>query len=189
MNHLHETLDRELDRLDLLWEVAAGWRRLRVAVSVPRQWSDLIPVSWMRDYDRLRPQLLRVVKEIAQDPLRALGIIDEMARHSPAAVAQLGLTLEAYRYAEERYEHDRRSDNDLALLVMKFINTHDCSNYRAVRRELLRFCLVEAIEPASFAQIADETVKASWSQGSWQDLVAEDAPLRYLCSAYRAFWS
>jgi hypothetical protein len=189
MNHLHGALDRELDRLDLLWEVAAGWRRLRVAVAVPRHWSDLVPLSWTRDYARIRPKLLPVLKEIAQDPFRALGLMDEMARHSAASVAQLGFTIEAYRHAEEQYEYDRRSDQDRATLVGRFIHSHDCSNYRTVRREVLRFCLVETIEPLAFAQIADALTQHLASRGSWQDLLADDGPLRYVYSGYRAFWS
>jgi hypothetical protein len=189
MNHLHGALDPEMDRLDLLWEVAAGWRRLRVAVSVPRTWSDLVPLSWTRDYARIRPKLLPVLKEIAQDPLRALGVMDEMARHSAASVAQLGFTIEAYRNAEERYEYDRRSDQDRAALVGRFLYSHDCSNYRTVRREALRFCLVETIEPLAFAQIADELTRHVATHGSWQDLVADDGPLRFIYSGYQAFWS
>lgn len=189
MNHLHGALERDLDRLDLLWEVAAGWRRLRVAVAVPRAWSEIIPLTWSRDYARIRPRLLPIMREMARDPLRSLGMLDEMARHSAAAVAQLGFTIEGLRSTEERYDYDSRSEDDRTALVRKFLNTHDCSNYRAIRRQLLSFCLVEVIEPAAFAHQADELTRHLWSHGGWQDLIAEDGPLRYVYSAYQTFWS
>ncbi|MBW3597295.1 MAG: hypothetical protein KY475_08475 [Planctomycetes bacterium] len=78
--------------------------------------------------------------------------------------------------AQENYAHDRRQEDDLALLVRRFINTHDCSNYRAVRGPILLFCMVEAIEPAVFAGLADDQTRHLWSHGGWQDLIAEDGP-------------
>jgi hypothetical protein len=187
LSHLHGVLDREFDRLDMLSELVLAWRRIRVMPAVPRHWSDLVPLSWTRDYARIRPKLLPVLKDIVQDPQRALGVMDEMARYGATAVAQLGFTIEAYRHAEERYEHDRRSEADCAWLVGKFIRAHDCSNYRAARRAVLRFCLVEAIEPLAFATAADELTRHLPGSGSWQDLVADDGPLRYVYSAVRAF--
>jgi hypothetical protein len=187
LSHLHGALEREFDRLDLLSDVVFGWRRISAARNVPRNWCELIPLSWTRDYARIRPQLLPVLKDIVHNPFHALGVMDEMARCGAAAVAQLGFTIEAYRYAEERYEHDRRSDADLAALVGKFIRSHDCSNYRAARAAVLQFCLVEAIEPLAFAQSADELTRHLAGNGSWQDLVADDGPLRYVYSAVRAF--
>jgi hypothetical protein len=187
LSHLHGALDREFDRLDLLSEVVFGWRRIYAAGNIPRHWCELIPLSWTRDYARIRPKLLPVLKDIVQNPHHALGVMDEMARYGAAAVAQLGFTIEAYRYAEERYEHDRRTDEDLLALVGKFIRSHDCSNYRAARRAVLQFCLVEVIEPLAFAQSADELTRHLAGNGSWQDLVADDGPLRYVYSAVRAF--
>jgi hypothetical protein len=189
LSHVHASLENDIDRLDLLWDVAAGWRRLRVAFSIPRHWSELIPISWSRNYQQIRPALMNVVQDIARDPMRSLGITDEIARHCPAAVAQLGFTIEAYQYVEENYEYDRRSDDERSLLVQRFINERDCSNYRAIRRDVLQFCLVEAIEPTVFAQIADEIFPAQWTSASWQDLLADDAPLRCVAKAYQTFWS
>ncbi len=187
MNHLHGALDRELDRLDLLGDATAGWRRLRVAVTIPRHWTEVLPLSWTRDFERIRPKLALVLRDIAQDPFRALGVMDEMARLSIAAVAQLGFMIEAYRHAHERYEHDRRTEDELALLVGKFLRMHDCSNYRAIRREVLKFCLVEAIEPQLLATMADELFSRASAHANWRDLIAEDGPLRFIYAGHRAF--
>jgi hypothetical protein len=164
-----------------------GWRRIRAIASIPRHWSELIPLTWTRDYARIRPKLLPVLQDIVRDPQRGLAILDEMARYGAAAAAQLGFTIEAYRYAEERYEHDRRSDDERAALVGRFIRSHDCSNYRAARRAVLQFCVFEAIEPLAFAETADELTRHLAGNGSWQDLVADDGPLRFVYSAVRAF--
>ncbi len=187
MSHLHSTFDREWDRLDLLWDVAAGWRRLRMNLLIPRHWTDLLPLSWTREYHRIRPKLVLVLRDIAHDPFRALDVMDEMARHSAAAVAQLGFTIEAYRYAEERYEYDPRTDDELKTLVRKFLNGHDNSNYRSIRRSVLQFCLVEAIEPQRLAQFADAILAGSGVHANWQDVIAEDGPLRFVYAGHRAF--
>ncbi len=189
LSHVHSSLSDHLDRMDLLFEVAEGYRRIRYAVHVPAEWIKLIPLSWTRPIEELRPRLMPVLQSMAQDPPAALQKFALMAGHSSAAAAQLGHLIERCYFQEvffhEQHERDWQVVRDA---VQRFLRLHP-GYYRQLRHELLQFCIHEAIDPEWFGQIADESPHA-WKEDnvSWLDTIRDDGPMRYVYLAYRTFW-
>jgi hypothetical protein len=188
LSHVHSSLSDHLDRMDLLFEVAEGYRRIRYAVHVPAEWIKLIPLSWTQPFEEIRARLMPVLQNMAQDPLAALKTFGLMAGHSPAAAAQLGHLIERCHFQEIYYhqQHEREWD-EVRDAVQRFLRLHP-GYYRQLRQELLQFCVSEAIDPEWLGQIADESPHA-WKEDniSWLDTIREDGPMRYVYLAYRTF--
>lgn len=191
LSHVHRQLSDELDRLDLLIDVAAGWIKLLHDPQVPREWLPLIPLSWTRDFHECLPHLVPILQLAANDPWKTLQHFDRIVHHSPAAASQLGSAIERARY-ELHAEHDQdpREGHDMCELSKQFFLAmrSDLHNYTLIRRELLRYCCLEAVEPLLLAAAADEIGVPCPSHSSWQDILREDGSISYVYRAYRAMY-
>lgn len=184
--HLHARLGDDYDRLDLLTDVVTGWQRLRFANDVPSLWTSLIPVSWNQTPDALSPKFAPLLATLGQHPAYGLRTFDAMARHSKAATAQLGLSLERLRYGERSYD-DRRDNEAIKATVRRFL-LRNRFYYLAMREPLLSLCITEAIDPFWVGRFADEFHQEHPTNESWSDAIAADGPLRYVYLGYRAYW-
>lgn len=185
--HLHGKLGDDYDRLDLLVDVVTGWQRLRYASDVPSWWTGLIPISWSQPPDIIRPRFAPLLKSLGEHPKHALRTFDALARHSKAAAAQLGQSLERLRYSEWSYD-DRRDNEAIKITVRRFL-LRSRSSYLESRDRLLDLCVQQAIDPFWVGRIADEFfLDNGTSDESWTDSIAADGPIRYVYLGYRAYW-
>lgn len=176
-------------RVNILRDLAAGWRKLRSEPEVPPPLLALIPPSWSRPFPEVRPMLLAFLAEAVRLPRSFLRALDA-AQGQPAVLAQLGRLLGRLEQTLPPPPLEARSSSDLADLTFAFLDTGDRSYYRNFRPPLLDFCLREAIAPEALAELAAEH-PSYWLSPDRHlaEVVRADEPLRLAYLGHRLFWA
>jgi len=181
-----EMLDYELDRNDLLQEVAEEWREGAEPFRRLAPWlGSLPPHSWVRSPLDLREELLPILKEIGKDPSEALHRFDHLTQLYPALVNQIGSLFESYRNYFRDYHDEERAGPEVDAEIQQFLWSHARGEYFGdFRSAFLKFCCEYAIEPLMVCHLP--TVVHEYP--GLVELVQQDVNLDYMYQAYRAFW-
>jgi hypothetical protein len=190
--YLAPSMSHNFDRYDLLLAASAGWRDLRRKERVPPILLRLIPASWSRPFPEVRPLLMEVLEAIAGAPPRWLDYLDEVQKCSSATLSLFGQLLgqlEAVAEITPLQPPDRGVLSDLVLAFLPRLNLAAYSRTKE-RTRLLMFCVNEAIAPEDMAEVAGGFA-GGWQElgTAWAQALLNDWPLRYLCRAYRLFWT
>jgi hypothetical protein len=177
LHHLHQRAADTLDRLEVLMEVAAGWRLLLEDKQVPAQLLRLIPHSWSRPFPEVRPNLLSFLEQMLRAPGKTLDVFDHIARKAPAVLPQFGQLLALL----EDTVPSVREIADVSDLARAYLEPDDVSDYALFRLRLLEWCIQEALPP--------ETAAAAVADGVLAECVTRDLPLRLVCWGCRLFWA
>jgi hypothetical protein len=180
LNHLQRTLADGLDRLELLLDVAKGWRLLRGDPHVPQALVQLIPLSWTRPFVEVRPDLLAYLADVVRQPREALIAFEHIMCKAPAVLPQFGHLL---ALLEDTVPPLPDAGEEVRELARAYLGAEDFSDYHAYRLRLLDWCVQEALLPEEVAMaIADETLALAAK-------VPQDWALRCVCWACRLFWA
>jgi hypothetical protein len=178
----------ELTRLDLLVEAARGWRKLAQRRQVPRHWVQVIPLTWTLPFDRVRPLLVPIAKEIARVPEDALDDFDFMIHTSPAAASQLGEAIERWSLDMLSPDMDHEDEEQLRAVATEFLVRNVRFHYNRMRRGLLTTCLNESLHPQTLAAaLAGLGEYGECDCAVLADAIHHDAALRYVYLGVRVF--
>jgi len=187
-SYLHASLDNCFDRMDLLFEVVLGWRRLRSASDVPRAWVNLVPLSWTQNFAVVRPHLIPLLKQIGEAPQAVLIALDHIASRSSAVASHLGAVLQHSRYEFGAFDRQQRPWDEVCNAARRFLAKF-AGPYEQVRPDLLSFCLREALDPDRVGLAIDQMgILRDESGRSWADAISRDGSLRFVYAGWRAFW-
>jgi len=172
---------QELARLGDAEAVVAGITRLNLKGVDEGELHRLLALSWDDRGPGLRPRLLDFLRPLARDPRRALGRLDVLHDHAPAALGLL-----------------RELAGDPALnaldppavdAVENFLSAGDWAYYPASRPALLDFCLREMIPPSSVARLAAPRPGSPFRDGAiLSQSIPNDRPLTLAYRAYELCW-
>jgi hypothetical protein len=187
--HLFTRLGSELDRLDMLREVAAGWQELKPGSGAPPDLVKLIPLSWTRPFAEARPCLLALLDWLVQHPHEALHTFDQLKVDAPGVLAQFGRVLDQFR-ASLSSSPEPVAEETATRVTLDLLEGADYRNYGAFRLRLLEFCLREVIAPEQMAEVIAERPAFQLSTDTHlAELFLGDWPLRYVCLGYQLFWA
>ncbi|HEY1376235.1 MAG TPA: hypothetical protein VGF55_05550, partial [Gemmataceae bacterium] len=186
LEHLAVRRAEAFDRLEFLLTASAGWGALRQAGEVPADLLDLLPLSWVRPYQEVRPRLTAVLGQIAAAPQTWLRHLDAVADRNPHALAFFGNLLGQYEARLAEPPPVPHAPADLTRLVAEFVRENRPWEYPTLRPRLLAFCVREAVGAELVAAVAPA---ASTRADVLQRAIAADWPLRYVCWACRLFWA
>lgn len=177
---LQTRLAESLDRLEFTMEVGSALRK-RPPDVVPPLLADLIAVSWCRPFVEFRPQLLRYLEHVADDPTAGLIELDDVQSLATPVLAQLSNVLVVYRGSLIDEPDGPRDRETIGRQVGDYLEELSVGEpYDNIRNGLLKFCLREAISPETVAELAADT--------DLETHVTKDWPLRCVYWACRAFW-
>jgi hypothetical protein len=188
LNHVHARLQEEMDHLEALRELAAGWRRLRMHPQSPAEVVAVVRACWLFDRDLVRPQLWRFLGEVVRAPHEWLDKLD-LVRHEGAAILNyLGGVLQ--QLAEETGTLPELPPPEvLAPRVAEFLLSKGGVGYPGLRGQVLDFCLREAVPPAVVAAFAGSDIGAQLgSTPARAERIRADVPLYFISVAHRVFW-
>lgn len=186
--YLAHQLSHSFDRLDLLLEASAGWHQLRRQGGISNRLLRLIPVSWSRPFEEVRPVLRDALEALTGAPRRWLGYLDEARRQAPAVLALLGEALDQLEWRTPSPEP--REPETLSGLVLEFLAHLNPADYDGERPELLAFCIQEMVSPEEMAEAVSGFPDA-WKElgDTWAQALLNDWPLRHVYRGWRLFWA
>jgi hypothetical protein len=189
LTHVHQRLQHELDMLDQLLELSADWHDVRGEPDVPPALLDLIPLSWERPPDTIRPALHKLLADIEAAPQRYLRVFGRIRECGAAVLTQFGQVLADL---ERGLVLPRETRSAIALTesLLEFVDLGGWRDYPHFRRRLLDYCLREVVSPERVGQaLVDRAPYWLSSDRHLSQAVLDDWPLRYVWLACRLFWA
>jgi hypothetical protein len=178
----------ELDLLDHLSELAAGWWALRQGPEPPTDLLLLLGSTWERPWAEMRPRLLRFLEAVADAPQSHLVLFDQVRQVAPAVLTQFGNLLAELQAG--LFLPPGPPADELKAPLRELLALSDWSDYEAFRLRLLRFCLEEAFSPEAVAEALWERTTYVFTNGqTLAQVVLDDYALRYVWLAHRLFWA
>jgi curved DNA-binding protein CbpA len=187
LGHLGARLGFEFDRLEFLRELSAQWRRLAkdrllLLPALAPALVPLVPLSWTRPIEEVRPALLEFLGWVARHAHDTLNNLDRLQNLAPAVLAQFGRLLESLR-DDLDVPPEPEVTEAVTRLTLDFLEGGGNFSYgEEDRHRLLDFCLREAVSPELVARVVENEVRLA-------ELLTNDWPLRYVYLAYQLFWA
>ncbi len=183
--HLHSRLQQDLDRVETMRSVAAGWHKVSGSAGIPPDLLSLVRLSTQCDADEVTPPALRLLRGLLVPDARLLTLFDNIHKASPAVLGQIGRII-ALCGGQDGGE-PRQDANQIRTLVQLTIAAGYSKNYESVRLHLLRFCLREQISPDALVRLPGLNLAQSENVNTaLLRSIAADAPLRLVYLAHRA---
>ncbi|HEX7375983.1 MAG TPA: J domain-containing protein [Pirellulales bacterium] len=190
LEHLHLRLAQEFDRFELLQQLAATTRALsRGGAPWHADFVDVVRRGWITPMEELRPRLMAYLAAIAARPGQMLHRLDAVWKTAPPLLHQFRGLLARLDSITEPAD-DRRSEADVAELVMAFACETPAARYADWRPPLLDFCLREVLMPEQVAAaLADHAEFQLSAEVHLSQAALADLPLVCVCHACRLFWA
>ena len=189
-SHLARNHGELFDRLDFLVVVREGWHKLGQISGIQASFLDLIADSWNAPYPDYRLALMKVLNEIDNSASKWLSYFDHMVTATGPTL--LGLFAEVLQQCESRLENPlpRPSSQTIERLIAPFLNSlyADIENYRI---RAIEFCAREGLD---LEWLVEAWKKPKEFPGEFDPddifvVLANDWPVRLICTARRLFWS
>ena len=183
MVHLHQLLDDELHRSDVLIQVAEEMQIAGFSGATGGRWAKLIRYSWLFPISDLLDEAEAMLGPLALDPDEMLSTVDTLIQRIPHAMSHLCDFAERVQFmTADDFQDDDRSDEVISNLLQPFFRRYH--DYHRSRRAMLKFCVAESLDPHALVTAADE---GRLFVESWLDHYESDTGLRLVWAAYRAF--
>jgi len=117
---------------------------------------ELIRESWRRTAWELRGLLMATVETWVREPVKALALLDDLRKASPAGMEQVERLVKQAPIPWHVIARDRRAESHRRL-IQEFLEDEIAADYAQWRGRLLEFCLHEAATPAEVvAHLCDD---------------------------------
>jgi hypothetical protein len=187
LEHLHGRLQQEFDQLESLRELTATWHILRKDTKVPNDVLALVRGSWFLPREIIRKELWQFVEEIVRDPQQWLEKLTLVHTEGPALFNYLGGVLQQLQ-EENGTLPDPPPPQVLAPRVAEFLAPKKRLPYGKIRRQVLDFCLKEAVPPGILAAFATNSLGQQLGTTALAEKIQTDWPLHFIALAHRVFW-
>ena len=148
----------------------------------------LLSLSWDERGPEFRARFRSYVGQIAQDPQASLACLDHLHNVAPAVLGRLssllgGLDFEAYWFLGSN------TDAEMAPVIERFLASIAWTDYPALRPNLLRFCIREAVSPGLVARtMAERPEFILTGKSPLAHAITDDWPLRHIYRACELTW-
>jgi hypothetical protein len=179
----HRDYADELHQLEYAQRVKLGLDRLKGLPTIHVLLGRLLPGSWDEPGPAYRARLRAYVDLFDGEPLASLRCLDHIQSVAPFVLGRLSALLGGFD-DEAYYLLGPARLDEVSPVIRRFLDSHAWTDYPAVRPNLLKFCLLEAISPGLVARtLADRAEFILSGTNPLAHKITEDWPLRH---AYRA---
>lgn len=189
LQHLATRHGEWFDRLEFLNGVRRDWQLLRKSTFVSKSFLELIADAWHSPFHTFHNALVEMLGKMIDNPRYWLKELDRIAEEGPHVLHAFA---ELLRQIEMRQEEPvpRPPDSVLRHLASTFASglTYYSSEFR---NQVVAFCFREAIDPAWIIEpFLNRDLDWLYPVDPNRFVqIINDWPVRYLCQAYRLFWS
>jgi hypothetical protein len=164
-----------LDRVDALDILLPSWERLRLSNEIPTEWIELMPYEWLGLSEIVTPNVIALMQSIVDDPATTLQQLDRLRQISPMGFSSIYKLLCSHK----TFQPAERSFKEADAIVAQFLTLNWVSfSYQALRQELLRFCIREAISPDEIARSCERLAETGIQTLNGSAEFYDDLPLR-----------
>jgi hypothetical protein len=189
LGHRSQDFGEELYQVEYVQILRSGLDRLNSRMGAFSEYYPLLSCSWDERSPQFEGWLRSYIEQIARDPRTSLDRMDRIQKLAPAVLGRLSTLLGGLDFEDQSF-HTSRIIAEITPALGRFLAEHHWNDYKAIRLDLLRFCLKEAISPALMARTLSErpefvlTGKSPLAQS-----IRDDLPLRHVYRAFELSWS